>query len=200
MSAPRPALRALMTTVGAAASASALLAASALPAHAATEVFRDKMTGFVAEASTFSEDGCIVSGTDVQASRTLVRYSTFSFNTCTGEEGAFAFGSGAPTVFEVDKKLSSAHLVAQVPLSDPLTGAPTDDVVDLDVTWTAVGPATKLRESFSQSRPGDFTFTFRTVGTFVDATAEGLGSEPVFARIGKASTMSRSLVHEGADF
>jgi hypothetical protein len=187
-----------VTAVAAPSALAVLFLASAVPAHAATEVFRDRMSGLVVEASSFSmsDDECIFTSVNVWADRETVQYSNFSYDECNDVELVTEFGSGTPTVFEVAKTLESAHLVAEVTLIDPMTGEATDEVVSLDLTWTATGPATRIRESYSESLPGEYRFTFRTIGTFAPATVEGLGENVEFARIGRASSMFMSVVHD----
>jgi len=178
-----------------------LLVTGAVPAQAATEVFKERLKGPVVEvfaSSPSDDDECLTIDTHVRADRETVQYDRAVFDHCNGELVELEFGLGTPTVFEVTKRATSARLVAEVELLDERTGEPTGEVIDLDLTFTATGRARHVRSSFSETTPEGFKFSTRTIGKFAPATVTGFGDDVQFARIGTESTMFLSLLRDSS--
>lgn len=155
-------------------------------AHALTEMSKYRFRGAVVEGFTSRTDECVDEFIGVFANEREVVYFSSTYNFCT-DEGTFVSGSAAPTVFDVDKRLSAAHVVATIPLYDEFTGELVDEIL-IDNVWTATGPAVRTRSSSTSSLPGSFRFTSRFNGVFADATVTG--TVPLeWGSIGKVSVM-----------
>jgi hypothetical protein len=168
-----------------------LLAASG-SAQAATEMFKHRFRGYVVQGFSESFDGCVSEFTSVSADERQVFYFAVTFNMCTEEE-SFVFGSAAPEVFDVSRRLSSAHVVATIPIFDELTGELVDEI-ELDNVWTATDRPVKVRSTFSEQLPGAFRFSTSFNGMFAPATVSGTVDLDE-GSIGKFSTMEMFISH-----
>ncbi len=170
--------------------------------------------GSMAEAGFDSQAGCIdtsayvfgangrVKQTGRPASATEVDLYVSQYNVCTDEYISFAYGSLQPSGDElrIRKNLSSATLNATVQVTDQ-----NDNTypVQVDVTWTGVGSATKQHGHNVYSTDG-FKESTTYSGVFRDATASGTITdgqtnytpEPAaWADIGKNSFNDIVVVH-----
>ena len=186
------------------------LSVAVAPAAAKTETFHFSFKGQFAEAlfSTVDETGCIetfvyVAGQDGKVKQdgkpvveSIAILNIIQFNFCTGETLLDAFGIAtlAPDDFVIDKQLNEATLNTTMVVDEFLTG--TTFPVDINVSWTGVGPATTVKDRFKIREPG-FKLNSRFMGTFrlaeASGTVSGLGMnftpEPAFfAQMGNVKT------------
>lgn len=150
----------------------ALIAVAVFPTSADADIqkYRFQSRGTVVQANDETFDGCVYEYTAVFASESWVDYFSYTYNECTGEE-SYVTGSAVPSVFQVTKNLSSAHVVATIPLYNDM-GEYLGDVL-LDNTWTATGSAVRERSSYTTQLPGSFRYTYRSNGTSAPATVTG---------------------------
>lgn len=160
------------------------LAAFTLSASAwAADVFGEKIT--IARAIFERVDGCIVSGVTVlivderessppgrPVQGAWIEAAIDRFDQCSGETVSFAFAIEALTdeEFHIDKKLESASVTKTVEMIDEAAG--TSFEVSIDLTLTAIGPASRDRLRFFNRSPDGMSHSTEKV-TFVDATASG---------------------------
>jgi len=173
--------------------ASALaLALTSTAAAAAVEVYKQSFREQTVSAYASTQDGCTSTSTTVDAGATRVVYTHFTYDACTGEATAL-LGSAPPTTFDVRGNLSTAHLVATVPLTNLGTGEPAGQVV-IDDTWTATQQATKGKYSYSTNTPGEYRYSSRSAANQAPATVTGTVAFD-YGYIWKVTMMEISVTH-----
>ncbi|GEK21025.1 hypothetical protein [Cellulomonas xylanilytica] len=167
-------LRAVAAVLVIAASATLGIAS---PTSAATHVTRTVIRGPLIQAQADVLDGCIEQHLYVQAmqdstGQPLVLVLDSRVDVCGGNGGSFAEGTAVPTLLQVHPSLSSAHLVASVPLLTP--DGRSAGTVELDLTFTGTGATTRTHFRQSVTDPtGGTTYTFTDRSTSRSATATG---------------------------
>jgi hypothetical protein len=166
------------------ASIAALTVAFPATASAAT-VYHSTVSGNNATAYFYSFDGCTETSASLFANNGKIKDSVTGhsgtstvvlnvsrFDYCTGETFAGnTYVELAPGQFTVDKTLATAKLTTTVPLFDQ-AGQPIGDVT-VDITWTATSGATSGKSSSSTTFPDGSKQSFRSTGTFRQASASG---------------------------
>jgi hypothetical protein len=129
----------------------------------------DGSTGFVDTSLSISAFANVTQSSFGNSEGSSVFASFFEFDGCTGEfSSAFAFDEAA----EYDQtRVDSASIAGTFELVDDSTLEPIGTLaVDIDLTGTG---GTSRFNSRSTTQSGDFTFKFRSQGTFREATVAG---------------------------
>jgi hypothetical protein len=129
----------------------------------------DGTTGFIDTSITINAFEQVVSSTFGNSEGSSVFASFFEFDSCTSEfVSAFAFDDSA----EYDQsRVESASITATFDLVDDFTLEPIG-TLSADIDLTGTGDTTRTN-SRSTTQSGDFTFKFRSQGTFREATISG---------------------------
>lgn len=105
------------------------------------------------DVGIFASEGVLHSQPGPAGAATFISLFISQYNVCTEEQLLTAEGvSLADADFQVDKKLNSATLNTAVNMFDHLSGSSFD--VNINLVWTAIGPATRQRENSHFSSPG----------------------------------------------
>ena len=194
------------------------LSLAVTPAAAKTETLHFKSQGRFADASfgTFDETGCIETFVHVTAQdgrvqrdgepdvQSIATVHIEQVNHCTSEFLVLAFGLAvlAPDEFIIDHQLNQAVLATTIFVDEFVTGMTVP--VDVNVTWTGVGPTSTFKVHSHIKEPG-FQFNRHAMGAFRNAqatgTVSGLGinftPEPAFdAEMGDVKIGEVTISHD----
>ena len=122
--------------------------------------------------TSYSEDGCVETFTYVEADKSLVYYAHGVYDYCQDIVYESADGTATPDDLTVKGDLSTARLVASIPLYSYVAEAP-GEVIDLDLAFTATGPRQREKQSFHRGIPGVMQFVFNGHTTRRSATTTG---------------------------
>jgi hypothetical protein len=129
----------------------------------------DGSTGFVDTSLTVNAFSNVTQSSFGNSEGTSAFASFFEFDSCTGTfQSAFAFDEAA----EYDQdRVDSASLAANFELIDDST-LEAIGTLAVDIELTGTGDTTRVN-SRSTTQSGDFTFKFRSQGSFREATVAG---------------------------
>ena len=173
-------------------------------AHAASgNTFEFKFHGLSAQANfdNVSPDGCIDTFVFVEGAHGAAVFIG-QFNLCTNTQLLAASGSTTNSTFQIDKKLTSASLIAAtIPVFDSVSG--TTFNVSVSMAWTSTSPIGHENSTFhfhtkGFTENGHFNADFRDAvasGTVSDGTTNFTPSPSVFAQTMSAREVDVFITH-----
>jgi hypothetical protein len=186
---------------------SALTFLSTPTATAATTTYQERFSGYslygISETSEpCSETGWISHETLVNVFTTktskTVFYSSYQGDECADTQ-SYSSGSGEAAEFDVDGRLSAAHVVASVPIwtqtyHQGVPAAEVQSTLELDLTWTATGPLSKSLYTSTSRSPGVYNYSYKFNGQSRPAAVTG--TLDLSGSIQSASSATLQVSHE----
>jgi hypothetical protein len=157
-------VRAARVVATAAAMACLSVSGTVAPATAATDTIRTRIKGplIQAQADVVLGDCLIqhlfIQGFEDAAGEEYVLVLDSREDICGGDQGSFAEGQAEPEMLVVKRNLSSARLVATVPLVS-MTGGPSETLT-VDLSFSGVGPTSKSTDRYTVRDPDGTTYVF----------------------------------------
>ncbi len=158
-------------------------------AAAPTTVSKDVTKTVAVYGQTTSSDGCVTEDTVVFATQDNVQYQHATFDCRTGVTTGVV-GEAAPERLNVRGDLSTARVVADIPLLDYNTLEPTGEMLSLDERFTAVGKAVTNRSVDTFHSPG---VTLQKV-TLTQKSVEAVGQGTVSLETGFMTTSREKIL------